>query len=155
MQSKNMIGCQTMKQVILVVKEPTNMDDLVYCTRRNLGNDGFAMAWVHKGKCPKCKKGIMGKPRDPKTGKPKIRAKEYVCPECKFTIEKKEYEESLTCEMTYTCPHCKAKGEASVPFIRKRVQRVDPETGKKKPLDVVRAQCSNCDGNIDITKKLK
>ena len=65
-----------------MLKEPESMDELVYYTNRDLDNGGEAVCWVRRGKCPKCGKGMMGKPRNPKTGKAKIRASEYVCPEC-------------------------------------------------------------------------
>jgi len=154
MQLQTMIG-SPMKQVILMVKEPTNVTDVIYFTRRKIDEKGFAMAWVYKQPCPKCKKADMGKPKDPKTGKVKIRAKEYICPACSYTAEKVAYEETLTCEVKYTCPHCGKNGEDAVPFKRKRVQRKDPETGKKKALDVIRVVCGSCEGNVDISKKMK
>lgn len=137
-----------------MVTEPTSMEDLVYMTRRALG-DGLLMAWVYRGDCPKCKKGKMGKPKDPKTGKPKIRAKEYVCPECNHTVEKVEYEETLTCEVKYKCPHCKKDGEAAVPFKRKNVSVMDEEKGKKVSVKAVKFACQHCDGQILIVKKMK
>ena len=93
-----------------MVTEPSSMDELVYFTNRKVG-DGNVMAWVYRNECPKCGKAKMGKPKDEKTGKPKIRAKEYVCPECSNTVEKEEYEETLMCEIKYTCPKCKHQGE--------------------------------------------
>ena len=62
------------------MKRPESMDELVYFTRRDIG-EGEATVWVFRGLCPKCGKGVMGKPVGPK-GKIKVRAKEYVCPEC-------------------------------------------------------------------------
>jgi len=125
-----------------MVTEPENMDELIYFTNRTIG-EGNAKAWVYKEDCPKCGKAKMGKPVV--KGKVKIRAKEYVCPECGNTVEKKEYEETLTCEASYTCPHCKHQGEASVPYKRKKIDGVD----------TIRVQCTSCNGNIDITKKMK
>ena len=43
------------------MKVPDNMDDLLYFSRRTIGN-GKVMAWVYKAECPKCKKGQIGKP---------------------------------------------------------------------------------------------
>lgn len=120
------------------------MDECVYFTRRNVG-EGKVMAWAFRGKCPKCKKGLMGKPRDGKTGKVKVRAKEYVCPECDHTVEKKEYEESLTGMASYTCPACKKKGEAEFPFKRKTYKGV-----KAFVFD-----CQHCGEKIPVTKKMK
>ncbi len=134
------------------MKEPESMDEVVYFTRRTIGS-GKAAAWVYKQPCPKCGKEKMGKPVV--KGKVKIRAKEYECPACSHTIEKKEYEESLTCEVKYTCPHCQHEGEAAVPFKRKKIAMINEETGKKKMVDAVRIPCSKCGKNIDITKKMK
>ena len=86
-----------------MLREPESMEELIYFTQRNVGS-GNVKAWVYKGLCPKCGKGRMGKPVDEKTGKVKIRAKEYFCPECGNTIEKKAYEETLNCEIKYSLP---------------------------------------------------
>jgi len=136
-----------------MLKEPESMEECIYFTRRSI-DDGEVMAWVFKEKCTECGKGLMGKPKDEKTGKVKIRAKEYVCPECGHAVPKKEYEESLTVNITYTCPNCRFEGETQIPFKRKKVQR-KKEDGKKESVDVLRFQCSKCGENIDITKKLK
>ena len=127
-----------------MLKEPESMDELVYYTNRDLDNGGEAVCWVRRGKCPKCGKGMMGKPRDPKTGKAKIRASEYVCPECGNTVEKGEYEDTLTAEAKYTCPHCKKQGQSTASFKRKKIDGVD----------TLRIKCEHCGGNIDITKKM-
>lgn len=99
------------------------MDDCVYFTRRTLGN-GQAMAWVLRGLCPKCGKGRMGKPFDAKTGKYKVRAKIYICPSCAYEVPSEEYAGTLECNIKYTCPHCRAPGEARIPFKRVRYQGV-------------------------------
>ena len=138
----------------MALKEPTSMDECVYFTQR-LIKDGRAKAWVLKEKCPKCMEGIMGKPRDPKTGKPKMRAAAYECPKCKYVVEKKAYEESLMANIAYTCPYCKHSGEAQVQFKRKKVQVLDEETKKKNAIESLRFQCEQCGKNIDITKKMK
>ncbi|MCX6710033.1 MAG: hypothetical protein NTV63_03730 [Candidatus Woesearchaeota archaeon] len=126
----------------MTLKQPESMEEIVYYTYRQIG-EGEARCWVFKEKCPKCKKGIMGKPRE--DGKVKIRAKEYVCPECGFTMEKKEHEDTLTANVEYTCPSCKKKGETSVPFKRKNIGGVL----------TLRVQCQFCHADIDITKKMK
>ena len=138
-----------------MITEPKNMDDLVYFTKRGVGVKGHVMAWVYRGDCPACKKGTMGKPRDPKTGKAKIRATVYQCPECNNEIAKQAYEDSLHCEVKYTCPHCVKAGEASVPFKRKKMQVFDEETQKKVSVDTIRFACGHCGKSIDITKKMK
>ena len=138
----------------MTLQEPKSMDECVYFTNRSMGK-GNAKAWVLRAKCPKCKKSFMGKPRDPKTGKPKIRATEYVCPTCKYTEEKKQHEESLTASIRYTCPSCLHIGEAEIPFIRKKVQVINEETLKKTSVDALQILCSRCNLKINITKKMK
>lgn len=130
------------------------MDECVYFTRRVI-DKGQAVAWVFREQCPKCKKSLMGKPKDPKTGKAKTRADEYVCPSCSHSVEKEAYEDSLTANIQYTCPHCSFKGETQVPFKRRKVQVFDEEAMKKKTKDVIRFQCEKCKQNIDISKKMK
>ena len=130
--------------MITIVTEPDSMEKLVYFTQRTIGT-GSAKAWVYRIMCPKCNKCLMGKPIDPKTGKIKIRSKEYVCPECNHTEEKKEHEESLTCEIIYTCPECGANSEASVPYKRKKYQGVDS----------IVFLCEKCNAKIAVTKKMK
>ncbi len=126
------------------LKLPESMDSLVYFTRRVIG-EGRVFAWVEKEKCPKCKKGLMAKPKDPKTGRPKIRATEYVCEACGHTIPKAEYEPTLKAKVIYTCPHCLKEGEYIGPFKRKKIAGVD----------TLRVVCEHCGENIDITKKMK
>mgnify|MGYP001561542225 FL=1 len=136
------------------LKEPESMDECIYFTNRTIG-EGKIKAWVFKEKCPKCGKGLMGKPKDQKTGKIKIRAEEYVCPDCSYKVEKGEYEDSLTVNIKYTCPNCSHNGESKQSSKRKKIQRIDEETGKKQSIDAVRFQCEKCKNNIDITKKMK
>ena len=100
----------------MALKKPESMDELVYYTRRDIGK-GEATAWVYREKCPKCGKGVVGKPKGEK-GKIMIRAKKYVCPECSFEKEKKEYEEMLTASIEYTCPECKHTAYAEQPWKR-------------------------------------
>ena len=136
------------------MKRPESMDECAYFTNRTIG-EGKIKAWVLKENCPKCKKGLMGKPINEKTGRPKIRAQEYTCSECGHTIDKEEYEDTLTINIEYTCPHCQHKDEISTSFKRKKVQRLNEETGKKQSIDTIRFQCSKCGEDIDVTKKMK
>lgn len=122
---------------------PNSMEECIYFTRRAIGN-GKAVAWVLKEKCPECHKAKMGKPINEKTGRPKIRATEYVCPECDYTVEKQEYEETLTCSIIYTCPECFHQGEIQVPYIRKSF----------KGVKAVVFECDKCEEKIPITKKM-
>ncbi len=138
----------------MAIKEPESMDGLIYFTNRTIG-DGKVSAWVYKGECPKCKKGIMSKPKNEKTGKPKIRAKEYVCSECDNVVDKEEFEETLMCEVKYVCPKCKKEGEAIVPFKRKNIKIFNETKKKDVTVKAVVFNCEHCDEQIPITKKLK
>ncbi|HIH23949.1 TPA: hypothetical protein HA251_02845 [Candidatus Woesearchaeota archaeon] len=124
---------------------PDSMDELVYFSRRKLYEDkGLVIAWTKKLPCPKCKKGLMAKPVDEKTGRAKVRALEYICPQCKFSEEKKAHETKLSAMIIYNCPFCDAKGECTVPFARKSWY------GKKAIVFV----CAKCGEKLGITKKL-
>lgn len=144
-----------------MLKEPQSVDECVYFTNRTLG-EGKIKCWVFRENCPKCSQGLMGKPRDPKTGKPKIRSDLYECPSCKYSVPLKEYEDTLTASIKYTCPHCKNEGETQIPFKRKKVKAVSgfyssDEAGeeKKVTMDALRFQCSKCKKDIDISRKMK
>ena len=134
--------------------EPKSVDECIYFTNR-CDDKGKIKAWVLKEKCPKCGKALMGKPRDKKTGKAKIRASEYVCPECNYTVNKEEYEDTLTINIKYTCTKCNNSDEISMPFKRKKIRRIDEETGKKETVETIRFECNKCGEKIDITKKMK
>ena len=138
----------------MTLKEPESMSECVYFTNRNI-DDGQVTAWVFKEECPKCKKSLMGKPKNPKTGRPKIRATEYVCESCGHSEEKIEYETTLTTNIKYICPHCKHEDETQVPFVRKRVSRFNEEKQKRESMDAILFNCSKCDKRIEITKKMK
>ena len=120
------------------------MDECIYFTNRTLeGGKGRIRAWVYKKMCPKCGKAKMGKPVE--KGKVKIRAEEYKCPECGFTEEKVEHEESLILEAKYTCPSCGKDGESTAPYKRKSFMGVKAYI----------VECSNCKAKIPVTKKMK
>ena len=138
----------------MALKEPTSMEECIYFTNRTIGENGKIKAWVYKQNCPKCNKALMGKPRDSK-GKIKIRSTEYVCPNCNYTVEKEEYEDTLTFESKYVCLYCEFSGEVQVPFRRKKVKIFDEETQKQVTAESVRFQCGKCGKNIDVTKKMK
>lgn len=128
----------------MALEIPEDMGDLFYFSRREMGT-GKAMAWVYRPDCPKCKKAKMGKPVDAKTGKPKIRATEYVCPECGHTVPKEAFEETCQMEIIYTCPECGKEGEATTLY-------------KLKSFEGVKAyvfECSHCGKKLGITKKMK
>ncbi|MGV8171269.1 MAG: hypothetical protein ACP5OA_01075 [Candidatus Woesearchaeota archaeon] len=125
--------------------EPKSMEECVYFTNRNIGEkfNGTVRCWVFRQQCPKCKKAFMGKPVV--DGKAKIRALEYVCPNCKYTVEKTAYEEGLMANVDYVCPACQFHGGIVLPFKRKRVEGVL----------TLRFPCEKCAGPIDVTKKMK
>ena len=124
--------------------QPASMEDCVYFTRRTLDTKGRAVAWVLRGNCPKCKKGVMAKPRNPNGGV-KIRATEYACMECGHTIEKMAYEDTLTMNIEYTCPHCGKSGEIQTPYKRRTFEGVP----------CVVFECGACKRKIGISKKMK
>ena len=138
----------------MTLKQPVSADECVYFTNRTIGN-GKIKAWVFRNTCPKCNKGLMGKPKNPKTGKPRIRSNEYVCPECNYTAAQQEYEETLTANIEYVCQHCSYSGEIQISFKRKKIQIFDEESGKKFTVEGLRFQCEKCGKNIDVTKKMK
>ena len=121
------------------------IEKLVYYTQRKIRPNGHAAAWVYRQKCPKCGKGLMGKPRDEKTGKVKIRSPDYICPDCGHAVEKKAYEESLTANIEYKCPKCRNEGEIQIPYKRKNFQGVPS----------LLFDCPKCGEKIAITKKMK
>ena len=136
------------------LRQPASMWECIYFTRRSSGK-GKIKTWVFKEKCPECGKALMGKPKDPKTGKLKIRAKEYMCPGCNYTIEQKKYEESLVANIEYTCPYCAHESETQIPFKRKKVKIFDDDGQKEKTVDALQFLCSKCGKKINITKKMK
>ncbi len=129
--------------MVMAVKEPESMDDLVYFTKRAIGT-GAVRAWVYREKCPACGKALMGKPKDA-SGKVKVRASEYVCEACGHSVEKKAYEATLTASITYTCPACGTEGETEIPYRRKKVQGVD----------ALVFPCAKCGEKILVSKKMK
>jgi len=127
------------------MKMPESMDECFYFTNRTLENNGSIIAWVYRPKCPKCGKGIMGKPVDPKTGKVKKKADNYVCKECGYSVNSDEFDETLKVEVQYKCPFCGNEGETTTEYKRK----------KYKGVDAYVFTCQKCGEKIGITKKMK
>ncbi len=128
--------------ITMTLKMPKSMNECVYFTNRSIGS-GNVMAWVYRKDCPKCKKAKMGKPVV--KGKVKTRADYYECPQCKYTEQKVEHEESLTLEAQYTCPKCGKEGESTGQYKRKAFQGVQSYL----------VDCQHCGEKIPVTKKLK
>jgi uncharacterized CHY-type Zn-finger protein len=105
--------------IIMSLRIPDSMDEVVYWTSRKV-DEGHVKAWAFREDCPKCHKGLMGKPVDEK-GKVKIRATYYECPECGNTIDKGKYEDTLTCNVIYICPYCKHKGRGTSALQKKNL----------------------------------
>ena len=126
------------------LREPEDMSELVYFSRRSTP-EGKVRAWAFRELCPKCKKVLMTKPVDEKTGRPKIRAKEYICSSCKYEVPAQEYEDSLELCVDYTCGACNKEGKTKIPFKRKTYM------GVKSFL----FECDGCKVKIPITKKMK
>lgn len=134
------------------MKELSSMEECVYFTNRVLGNDGFIKAWVLRKNCPNCQKKLMGKPRE--KGKIKVRAAEYICSECRYTLPEEEYESTLMICIKYKCD-CGNLGELEIPFQRKRIKQFDEETQKSKMVEAIRFNCQSCGKEHLITKKMK
>jgi len=127
----------------MALKKPNSVEECVYFTNRIIG-DGRATAWVFRKECPKCKKGIMGKPIK-KNGKADKKAENYVCYSCGYTESNEKVENSLTVNVDYKCPACGNEGEATTEYKRKTFEGV--------PSYVF--ECQKCHKKIGITKKLK
>ncbi|MEM4336934.1 MAG: hypothetical protein QXG86_02935 [Candidatus Woesearchaeota archaeon] len=130
----------------MLEKKPETEEDiekLVYFTKRKI-DAGSVFVYVYRQKCPKCKKSLMGKPKNEK-GEVKIRAKEYVCDSCGYAVEKKKYEEELKTNIIYECPKCKYHGEIQIPFKRKKI----------KGVDALKFNCEKCGFEFIVTKKMK
>lgn len=126
----------------MALTEPKSMDDLFYFTNRTLENGGWVKAWVYKPDAPSGK-GKLQKPKNEKTGRPKIRATVYVDEEG-TEYPRAEIDPTLTVEIKYKSPYTGKEGEATCPFKRKTFQGV--------PAFVFEDQEGN---KIGITKKMK
>jgi len=119
------------------------MEECLYFTNRSIG-EGFAVAWVYRPVCEKCKKGRMGKPLK-KDGKPLKKAEYYECPECKAQVPNEELEPTLQVEIEYKCPDCGNEG-----FATSEYKRVTFEGVKAYIFS-----CEKCSKKLGITKKMK
>ena len=125
------------------LKKPSSVEECVYFTNRTI-SDGRAMAWVFRKECPKCKKGIMGKPLK-KNGKADKKADHYVCYSCGYKESNEQVENSLVLNIEYKCPYCGHEGETTSDYKRKTFEGV--------PSYVF--ECQKCRRKIGLAKKLK
>lgn len=127
----------------MTLKKPASIEECVYFTNRTIGL-GRAMAWVFRKQCPKCGKGVMGKPQK-KGGKVDKKADHYACYSCGYTEKNEQVENSLAINVEYKCPHCSFEGETTTEYKRKIFDGV--------PSYVI--ECQKCRKKIGLTKKLK
>ena len=125
------------------LKKPDSMEECLYFTNRSIG-EGFAIAWVYRKECPKCKKGRLGKPIK-KNGKADKKSDYYECPICKHQESNEEVEKSVRLEVEYKCPYCGNEGQATTEYKRKVFEGI--------PSYVF--ECEKCGKKIGVTKKLK
>ena len=127
----------------MTLKKPNSVEECVYFTNRTM-DSGRAMAWVFRKECPKCRKGIMGKPMK-KGNKLDKKAGHYVCYSCGYTESSEQVENSLVINVEYKCPHCGNEGDTTSEYKRKTFEGV--------PSYVF--ECQKCHKKIGLTKKLK
>ncbi len=125
------------------LKNPQSAEECIYFTNRTIG-DGRATAWVFRKECPKCKKGIMGKPLK-KNGKIDKKADNYVCYSCNYSESNEQVENSLIINVDYKCPQCGNESEAITEYKRKSFEGVQSYV----------FECGKCHKTIGLTKKLK
>ena len=123
--------------------KPQSMEEWVYFTNRTI-DSGRAMAWVFTRQCPKCKKGVMGKPQK-KGGKVDKKADYYVCYSCGYQESNEQVERNLVLNVEYKCPHCGNESETTTEYKRKSFEGV--------PSYVF--ECQKCNKKIGLTKKMK
>ena len=127
----------------MALKKPESVEECVYFTNRVIG-EGRAIAWVFRKSCPKCKKGIMGKPQK-KGGKLDKKAGHYDCYSCGYQESNEQVENNLIVNVEYKCPHCGNEGETTTEYKWKSFEGV--------PSYVF--ECQKCKKKIGLTKKLK
>ncbi len=127
----------------MALKRPESMDECFYFSNRIIG-EGKAMAWVLRPNCPKCQKGLLGKPIK-KNGKVDKKAEHFECQLCKHQETEESLSNILVVSVDYVCPKCKNAGETTTPFKRKKFQGVS----------ALVFSCQKCNELIPITKKLK
>ena len=125
------------------LKKPASVEECVYFTNRII-DSGRAIAWVFRKECPKCGKGIMGKPQK-KGGKLDKKADHFICYSCGYQESNEQVENSLVLNVEYKCPHCGSEGETTSEYKRKTFEGV--------PSYVF--ECQKCRKKIVLTKKMK
>lgn len=127
----------------MALKKPNSVGECIYFTNRTMG-DGRAMAWVFRKECPKCKKGIMGKPMK-KNGKTDKKADHYDCYSCGYSESNEQVENSLMVNIDYKCPHCGNESDTTTEYRRKTFEGVQSYV----------FECQKCHKKIGLTKKMK
>ena len=127
----------------MALRKPQSVEECIYFTNRIIST-GSAIAWVFRKECPKCGKGIMGKPQK-KGGKTDKKADHYICYSCSYTEPNEKVENSLIINVEYKCPHCGNEGQTTSEYKRKSFQGVQSYI----------FECQKCNQKIPITKKLK
>ena len=127
----------------MTIKKPSGMDECLYFTNRAL-DGGSIIAWVFRKECPKCKQGIMGKPKK-KDGKINKKAEFFECYSCNYRESNEEVENGLTLNIEYKCQHCGNAGETTTEYERKNFLGVKAYV----------FECQNCKQKIGITQKMK
>ena len=127
----------------MTFKKPDSVDECVYFTNRII-DSGSAMAWVFRKECPKCRKGIMGKPQK-KGGKLDKKAGHYVCYQCGYTESNEQVENNLVLNVEYKCSHCGNEGQTTSEYKRKTFEGIQSYV----------FECQKCHKKIGLTKKLK
>ena len=120
----------------MTIRRPKDIQELVYHTQRPLSRkreddqSGFCHMWVFKPNCPSCEQGVLGKP--------KRRAKFFVCSNCskEFAVE----EVTLIALGEYDCPYCKHHGEFEQEWVRTK-------TARKFSF-----KCGGCNKKLEVTK---
>jgi len=127
----------------MTLKKPSSMEECIYFTNRTIGF-GRTMAWVFRKQCPKCSKGIMGKPQK-KGGKVDKKSNHYVCYSCGYQETNEQLESNLILNVEYKCPYCGNEGQTTTEYKRKSFEGV--------PSYIF--ECQKCHKKIGLPKKLK
>jgi predicted nucleic acid-binding Zn ribbon protein len=119
------------------------MEECLYFTNRTI-DSGRVIAWAYRKECPKCRKGLMRKPKK-KDGKVDKNEEYYVCDSCGEQESSQDLENSLVLNIEYKCPHCGNEGETTTEYKRKSFMGVKAFV----------FNCQKCGEKIGVTQKMK